>query len=106
MSHVAAKIFLAMEVNIEANEIEKIEIEVFGGRIVRIGKNALWIGLLADVAKLGEEFTDYARPVPSRDIRSDLVAEAVRENRIAILFQFIDTALNRLANVVGHFAVV
>jgi hypothetical protein len=34
MRHVAAKIFLAVEVDVEANEIEKAEIEIFGGRII------------------------------------------------------------------------
>src|SRR5580704_8057592 len=99
MGEVAAIILLAMEVNVEADEIEKTQIEIFGGRIVRVGEKAGGIGLLADVVELAQKIADCARPVPSRDVGANFVAEAIGQNRVAVLAEILDPRANGIANV-------
>src|SRR5271170_551902 len=82
---VAAEIFFAMEIDVERNEIEKTQIEIFSGGIVRIGEERAGVELFAEVAQLGEKVADGARAVPAHDIRANLVADAVSQNSFAEL---------------------
>src|SRR5271170_130942 len=78
MRQVPAEILLAMQIHVERNEIEKTKIEIFGRRIVRIRKERGGINLFAEVPQLGEEVADGSRPVPAYDVRTNLVADAIR----------------------------
>ena len=100
MRQVAAEVFLAMQIHVERNEIEKTQIEIFGRRIVRVGEKRAGIDLFAEVTQLGEEAADGARPVPAHDVRANLVADAVGGDRLAELAR----VENRLADGVADFA--
>ena len=102
MRQVAAEIFLAMQIDVERNEIEKTQIEIFSGRIVRVGEERAGIDLFAKVAEFGEKITDGARPVPSHDIRSNLVADAVGGDGLAELARLENALANRVANFAHH----
>src|SRR5260370_31743915 len=85
MGKVAPIINLAMEIDVEANHIEEIEIEIFRRRVIRKRKEAVRIAIPADLVKFAQELIDRARPVPAHDIRSNLVADAIGENHVAEL---------------------
>ena len=104
MRQVAAEVFLAMQINVERNEIEKTQIEIFGRRIVRIGEQRAGIDLLSKVAELGEKAADGARPVPAHDIRSNLVADAVGCDGLAELARLENRIADRVADFAHHVA--
>src|ERR1700688_2544290 len=96
MRQVTAKVFLAMQINVERNEIEKTQIEIFGRRIVRICKERFGIDLLAEISELGEKVADGARPVPAHDIRANFVADAIGGNRLAELARLENSLADRV----------
>src|SRR5208283_4163143 len=83
MRQVTAKVFLAMQIHVERNEIEKTQIEIFSGRIVGISEKRAGVELFSEVTQFGEEAADGARPVPAHDVRANLVADAVGRDRLA-----------------------
>src|SRR5271169_5277922 len=102
MSEIAAEVLLAMEIDVERNEIEKTKIEIFGRRIVRVGEQRVRIDLFAEVAQLGEKFTDGARPVPAYDVRADLVADAVGGDGLAELARVEHALTDGVADFAHH----
>src|ERR1700685_4485325 len=101
MSEVAAEVLLAMQIDVERNEIEKTQIEIFRRRIVRVSEQRARIDLFTEVAQLGEKTADRAGTVPAHDIRANLVADAVGGDRLAELARFEHRLSGRLAGVAG-----
>src|SRR5260370_27494096 len=83
MCQVAAEVLLAMQIDIERNEIEKTQIEIFSRWIIRVSEERAGIDLLSEVTKLGEKVADGARPMPSPDIRANLVCHPLLHERFA-----------------------
>src|SRR6266436_6681870 len=104
MREVAAEILFAMQIDVERNEIEKTQIEIFRRRIVRIGKKRVGFDLLSQVVEFAKKATDRARPMPSHNIRANLVADAVSRNSLAKLAHLCDRLSDRVANVAHHVA--
>src|SRR5260370_28940429 len=102
MRQVTPKIFLAMEINVERNEIEKTQIEIFSRRIIRIGEERFGIDLLPEIAELGEKAADGARTVPAHDIRANFVADAVGRDRLAELARLENGLAYRVADFAHH----
>src|SRR3984957_11412403 len=102
MRQVTAKIFFAMQINIERNEIEKTQVEIFGRRIVRVGEERVGIDLFSQVTELREKFADGAWTVPSHDIGPNLIADAVSRDRLAELMRVEDGVANSLADFPHH----
>src|ERR1700719_1055957 len=102
MRQVAAKVFLAMQINVERNEIEKTKIEIFSRRIIRIGEERFGIDLLAEIAELGEKAADRARPVPAHDVGTNFVADTVGRNRLAELARLENSLADRVADFAHH----
>ena len=104
MSQVTAEVFLAMQIHVERNEIEKTQIKILGRRIVRIGEKRSGIDLFSEVAEFGEEAADGARPVPAHDIRSNLIADAVGCDGLAEFARLENRLADRVADVAHHVA--
>src|SRR5690348_14158869 len=79
MGQVAAEVGLAMEVNIETDEVEKAQIQIFRRWIIRVGEERIRREAFADIIQVIEKPADRARAVPADDVGTDLVAEAEGE---------------------------
>ena len=62
VGQVAAEVFLAMEVHVERNEIEKTQIEILGRGIVRVGEKRAGIDLFSQITEFGEKAAVGAGP--------------------------------------------
>ena len=107
---VAVKILLAVEVDIESDEVAVLREEVFGRGVARVGKKGLGIGLAADGDQLLDEFRDFASTEPADHVGRNFVAHEVSKNgRVAGIFRdpIADGGLGRLADfsVVEEFEV-
>src|SRR3990172_6830854 len=99
MSQIAAVVGLVVEIDVETDEIEKVQLEILGRGIVRIREQALGVVLLADVVEFSEKAAHAASAVPSHDIRANLVAESIGEDRFAMLPHLGDRGPDRAADV-------
>ncbi len=71
---IRAQIALAVQVDVEGAHVEAGEVEVFGGREVRVGEQRRRRRRLRVVVELAEEALDARRAVPAHHTRRDLVA--------------------------------
>ena len=68
------------EVDVEADQIEKRQLEVFGRRVVDVGDERVPVDLLHGRAKLLDEALDLPTAVPPDDRGGDLVPDGVAED--------------------------
>ena len=77
---VAVEIVLAVEIDIESDEVAVLREQVFRWRVARVGEQGLGIGFAADVDELFDELRDLARAEPANHRGGNFVANEVAEN--------------------------
>ncbi len=78
---IAAKIRLAVEVDVESEKVGEVRLEVLGRGEVGVAHERLGIDALGDVDQVPQEGADARRPVPADDVRRDLVADEIPRQR-------------------------
>ena len=69
-----------LEVNVERNDVEKRQIQIFGGRIVRVGDDSLRVLVFRRATEAGDVFLNSVPTVPAHYRGRDLVANRVAEH--------------------------
>ena len=78
---IGVQALLSFQVNIEADEIEEREFQIFGGRIVNITEETFGIFCFRSAVNGFEKALNTARATPTHDRSGDFVAYRVAENR-------------------------
>src|SRR5207247_2657418 len=68
---------LGLEIDVEANEIEKRELEIFGGRIIDVGHQAVGIAGFGQIIEPLEKTLQLAAAMPTHDRGWKFVAEGI-----------------------------
>ena len=82
---ISDEVFLAMQIDVEREEIGEVGFEIFGGREIRVADEPLGIAALDDLHQLAQEGGDAPGAVPADDVRGDLVADQQRGHRRMVL---------------------
>ncbi len=85
MGHVAPEVIFPMQIYVEAEQVEETQLQVLSRRIVAIGEKPLRVDILAEVVQLGQKAAHPAHPMPSDQVGTNLVAQAVGEDHITEL---------------------
>ena len=77
---VVAESLWIVQVDVEGGEVQEGEFQILGGRIVRVGRQAVRVGLMGDIGKFFEKSLDTMRAVPAHDIGRNLVADTISQD--------------------------
>src|SRR5262245_12460415 len=77
---VRTKLVTLVKVDVEREDIDESELEVFGGREVRVRHQTVRIRLTRDVAQLAQETLNLSGSMPADDRRRNLLADAVHQH--------------------------
>ena len=80
-SEVGLEPLLRLEVHVEADEVQEIELQVLGGRIVDVGDEAVGRFVFGGAIQPLQEALDAAAAEPARDGRGNLVADRITQDR-------------------------
>ena len=80
---VPAEVGLALEEDVERQEVEHVERQVTRRRVVGIRDELLWVDVVHDVGQLLDQPCDHAGAHPAHDVGGHLVAERQREHLLA-----------------------
>src|SRR5215468_9719786 len=69
-----------MQIHVERHQIEKRELEVFGGRIIHIREKSSWVFGLSGPIELAKELLDSGCAVPSNNRSGNVVANVVTQD--------------------------
>ena len=72
---VAAEVLAALEEDVEHQEVDRVEREVLGRRVVRVGHELFRVLLAHHLHQLAQRVRDHVGAVPAKDVRRNLVAE-------------------------------
>src|SRR6266850_1478085 len=101
--HVCLQFVLRFQVDVERNEVQKRQIEIFRRRIIYICNEPLGVFVLGSPIEAFKEFFDATVAVPPDDRRGNFVADGIgKESRMSITGSngFADTAL-QIADAAG-----
>src|SRR5262249_39338598 len=70
-----------MQIDVERHQIEKRELEVFGGRVIHICEKGSWIFGLSGPIELAKELLDFGCAVPSDNRSGNFVSNGVAQDR-------------------------
>ena len=96
---------LVVQVDVERADIEKGQLEIFGGRKVHVGEQAVRRKGLAFVIQLAQESFDPRLSVPSHDRRGNLVAQGEHQHR-GMMAKLPHSLSDVLANAAGGLRLI
>ncbi len=102
---VAVEVVLAVQVDIEGDEVAVLREEVFGGRVARVGEQGAGIGLASDLDQLLDKLGDLARAEPAdHGCRNFVSHEVAEDGGVAGIFG--DAVADGFFRLVADFSIV